>query len=54
MDSHLFMNARQVLLADVRNFNDLARVNLLSRIDRRPDSLLFRPIFIDILQKVGR
>ena len=52
MDSHLFMNAGQVFLANVCNFDDLARVDLLRRVDCWPYSLLLRSVFIYILQQI--
>ena len=48
---YFLMDAGQVFLADVRDIDDLARVDLLAWIHSGADSLLFDPL--DILQKIG-
>ena len=50
MDSDFLVNASQVLLANVRDLYNLARINLLCRVNSRPDSLLLRTV--DILEQV--
>ena len=51
MNSHFLVNACKVLLTYICDLNDFASVDLLGRINSRPDCLLLRTV--DILQEIG-